>query len=195
MDNATAQVDGFIRKNKQWSQELTRLRTIVLDCGLTEEIKWRTPCYTLNGANVVILGVMKDYCALSFLKGVLLKDERKLLIQPGKYEQSARYIRMTNLDEVVSLDSTLRAYVQEAIEVEKAGLKVQLKKTSDFAVPEELHSQFNADPKFKAAFEALTPGRQRAYLIFFAGAKQSGTRASRVEKHRQRILEGKGLDD
>jgi len=188
-------VNGYLRKNKQWHEELTRLRALLLDSPLTEDIKWRVPCYTLQGANVVLLNCLKDYCAISFFKGALLKDPKGILLKPGENTQSARLIRFTNPQQVEELEPTLRAYVQEAIDVEKAGLKVELKKITDFEVPLELQRKLDELPAFKAAFESLTPGRQRAYYLHIAAAKQSQTRAARVEKCMPLILEGKGLTD
>lgn len=191
----TPKVDGFIRKNKRWEQELTALRSIVLKTPLTEDVKWRVPCYTFDGHNVVFIGCMKDYCALSFVKGVLLKDAKKVLQSPGENTQSARLIRFTSLQDITRLASTLKAYIAEAIELEKSGAKVQFKTITEHKVPEELQAKLDEDPKLNAAFRALTPGRQRAYFIHVAGAKQSATRASRVAKCIPRILAGKGMDD
>lgn len=188
-------VDGYLRKNKAWQEELGRLRQILLDCRLTEEVKWRVPCYTIDGGNVVILGAFKESCVLSFVKGALLKDEEGILVKPGENTQSARVIRFTSVQDVVEREAVLRAYVQEAIEVERAGLKVRFKEISEFALPEELQTKFDEMPSLKEAFQSLTPGRQRAYIMHFSAAKQSKTRASRVAKCVERILDGKGLDD
>jgi len=193
--NATKQVDGYIRKNKTWQDELQTLRRIILDSPLTEEVKWRVPVYTLNGKNVLFLGSMKECCGLSFVKGVLLKDPERILIQQTEESQSVRIIRFTNVAEIQRLEPTLKAYIDEAIEVEKAGLKVHLKKITDRKIPDELQTQFDKSPQLKKAFQSLTPGRQRAYLLHIAGAKQSQTREARVQKHIPRILKGKGLDD
>ncbi len=195
MSAANPQVDGYIRKTKQWQEELKALRAIILDTGLTEEVKWRVPCYTFEGKNVVFLGRFKESCVLSFVKGALLKDAKGILIQQTENSQSVRVVRFSNAQQIEKLKSTLTSYLQEAVGVERAGLKVNFKTVSDFAVPEELQSKFDEVPALKAAFAALTPGRQRAYLLHFAGAKQSKTRASRVEKCVERILAGKGIDD
>ena len=188
-------VDGYIRKNKRWQAELEQLRRIILDCGLTEEVKWMVPCYTHENGNIVLLHVFKEYCAMLFPKGVLMQDPRGILIQQTENSQSARQIRFRNVEEVVAQESDLKAYILEAVEVEKAGLKVTMKETSEFAVPEELEFFFDEMPDFKDAFEALTPGRQRGYLLYFAAAKQSRTRTARIEKYIQKIFEGKGLQD
>ena len=188
-------VDGYIRKNKKWQNELQKLRAILLDSGLTEEVKWRVPCYTFDGSNVAFIGCLKESCVLSFVKGVLLKDARKILIQQTENSQSVRVIRFTNVERIVKLERVLKAYIHEAIEAEKAGLKVRFKKISEFKLPEELQASFDELPGLKTAFNALTPGRQRAYILHFSGAKQSKTRAARVEKWTPQILKGKGLDD
>ena len=188
-------VDGYLRKNKKWRQELQKLRTILLDCQLTEEVKWRVPCYTFQKSNVVLMHVFKEYCALLFFKGALLKDANGILIQQTKNTQAARQIRFTNVREIVEMKPVLKAYIYKAIEVEKAGLKVKLKKTKDFIVPEEFQRKLDEIPALKTAFAALTPGRQRAYILYFSAAKQSKTRESRVEKYMRQILNGKGLDD
>jgi uncharacterized protein YdeI (YjbR/CyaY-like superfamily) len=188
-------VDFFFSKSKKWQKELAKLRTIVLDCGLTEELKWGQPCYTFQKSNIVVIHGFKEYCALLFFKGALLKDVDGILIQQTKNVQAARQIRFTDVREVVQMGPILKAYIQEAIEVEKAGLKVKLKKTSDFPIPEEFQKKLDAIPALKTAFAALTPGRQRGYLFYFSGAKQSKTREARVKKHMQQILKGKGLND
>jgi uncharacterized protein YdeI (YjbR/CyaY-like superfamily) len=190
---STSAVDGYIRKNKQWQAELSKLRAIVLSCGLTEQIKWRAPVYTLDNKNIVFLGSFKDNCVLSFIKGALLKDPKKILVKPGENTQSARVVRFTDVGQIEKLEPTLKAYIREAIEVEKAGQKVAFKK--EFAIPEELQAKFKEKPALKTAFAALTPGRQRAYILHFSSAKQSKTRTARIEKCVGRILEGKGLDD
>lgn len=195
MIQTNPKVDGFLRKSKQWQEELQKLRMIILDCGLSEEIKWRVPVYTLDGRNIVFLGRFKNFCALSFVKGVLLKDPKGILDKPGENTQSARLIRFTDVRRVAELQPVLKSYVQEAIEVEKAGLKVKFKKVSEFNIPAEFQAKLDANPALKAAFSALTPGRQRAYLLYFSGAKQSKTREARVEKCMARILKGKGLED
>ncbi len=186
-------VNGILRKAKKWEGELAKLREIVLDCDLTEEVKWRLPCYTFQESNVVIIQIFKEYCALLFFKGALLKDAHAILVKPGENTQSGRQVRMSNIREIVELEPVLKAYIHEAIEVEKAGLKVTLKK--EHVIPEELHDKFAQIPALKPAFEGLTPGRQKAYLLYFGAAKQSKTRASRIEKWMQQILDGKGLND
>ena len=193
--NATKQVDGYIRKNEQWQDELQMLRRIILTSPLTEEVKWRVPVYTLDGKNVLFLGSMNECCVLSFIKGVLMKDPKRILIQQTEESQSVRIIRFTNVREIEQMESTLKAYIGEAIEVEKSGLKVKLKTITERKIPDELQTQFNKSPGLKKAFQSLTPGRQRAYLLYIGGAKQSQTREARVMKHLPRILQGKGLDD
>ena len=195
MNDMNPQVDGYIRKNHRWQDELAALRQIVLDCGLTEDVKWMVPCYTLDNSNIVLMHVFKEYCALLFTKGVLLKDPVGILIQQTKNVQSARQIRFTHVDEIIEMEPVLKAYIQEAIDVEKAGLEVEFKETSEFDMPEELQNKFEEDPTFKTAFEALTPGRQRGYLLYFSGAKQAKTRRSRIEKYSEKIFDGKGLND
>jgi len=188
-------VDFFFSKGKQWQKEFEKLRTIILDCGLTEELKWGQPCYTFEKKNIVLMHGFKEYCALLFFKGVLLQDAHGILIQQTKNVQVARQIRFTNVREVVKMESVLKAYIYEAIEVEKAGLKVKLKKTAEFKVPEEFQKKLDKIPALKKAFAALTPGRQKGYLLYFSAAKQAKTRESRIEKYLQHILKGKGLDD
>jgi uncharacterized protein YdeI (YjbR/CyaY-like superfamily) len=188
-------VDGYIRKAKRWQNELTELRRIVLDSDLTEDVKWRVPCYTLDGKNVLFLGHMKESCVISFIKGALLKDPKRILIQQTENSQSVRVIRFTDVQEITKLEPVLKSYINEAIAIERAGLKVQFKKASEFKVPEEFQAKLDESPALKTAFHSLTPGRQRGYLLHFAGAKQSKTRAARVEKCMKRILKGKGLDD
>jgi uncharacterized protein YdeI (YjbR/CyaY-like superfamily) len=188
-------VDGFFRKAKKWRDEFEKLRAIVLDCDLNEELKWGQPCYTFEGKNVVLIHGFKEYCALLFFKGVLLRDPDGILIQQTENVQSTRQIRFTNVREIVRLKTGLNAYIHEAIEVERAGLRVKLKKTSDFAIPDEFQDKLDQLPALKTAFDALTPGRQRAYIFYFSAAKQSKTRESRVEKWMPQILKGKGLDD
>jgi uncharacterized protein YdeI (YjbR/CyaY-like superfamily) len=195
MNRTNPSVDGYIRKSKQWQDELKELRRIVLDTPLTEDVKWRVPCYTFQNSNVVLLGRFKESCALSFIKGALLKDPRHILFTPGENTQSARGIRFTSVQQIRELEPTLKAYIREAIDVERAGLKVTFKKISEFALPEELQAKFDEMPALKSAFTALTPGRQRAYILYISAAKQSKTRTARVEKHVQRILKGKGIDD
>ncbi|WP_434511065.1 YdeI/OmpD-associated family protein [Desulfitobacterium sp. AusDCA] len=188
-------VDEFLGKAKRWQEELTKLRRIVLDCGLDEELKWYQPCYTFEGKNIVILQGFKEYCALAFFKGVLLKDIKGILISPTENVQEGRQIRFTNAQEIVEMEPILKAYIYEAIEVEKAGLKVIKKQTSDFTIPEEFQNKLDEIPALKTAFEALTPGRQRAYIFYFSQPKQSKTRESRIGKCMQQILNGKGLND
>lgn len=188
-------VDAYIGRAKKWRKEYETLRTIVLRSGLTEELKWGVPCYTFQKSNVVLIHGFKEYCAILFVKGSLLKDPKGILIQQTENVQAGRQVRFANLQEIERLERTLEAYLREAIEVEKAGLKVDFKKTSDFAVPVELQSRFDESPALKAAFDALTPGRQRAYLFFFSQPKQSTTREKRVEKYAEQILAGKGLGD
>lgn len=187
--------DWYFEKNEQWQKEIGQLRTIVIGCGLEEELKWGCPCYRYNGANIVLIHVFKEYCAFLFFKGALLQDPNGILIQQTKNVQSARHIRFTDVKEIVQQKNILKAYIYEAIEVEKAGLKVKLKKTADYAVPEEFQTLLNKKPSLKKAFEALTPGRQRAYLFYFGQAKQSKTREARVEKYIPKILDGLGLED
>ena len=188
-------VDSFLKRQKKWRPEFEKLREILLDCGLTEELKWGQPCYALDGKNVALIHGFKDYCAILFHKGALLKDPTGVLVQQTKNVQAARQIRFTGVQEVIKLDKTLKAYVREAIAIEHAGLKVQFKKTEDLELPEELESRLAANAKLKAAFAALTPGRQRAYIFHFSQPKLSKTRTDRVEKHAPRILKGLGLDD
>ncbi len=188
-------VDVYISKAKQWQEELKKLRMIILDCQLTEELKWGVPCYTFQKNNIVLIHVFKEYCALLFIKGALLNDANGILIQQTKNVQAGRQIRFTNIREIVELETILKAYIYEAIEVEKAGLKVNYKKTTEFIIPEELQNKLDEIPALKTAFDALTPGRQRAYILYFSTPKQSKTRESRVEKCMQQILNGKGLND
>jgi uncharacterized protein YdeI (YjbR/CyaY-like superfamily) len=195
MNKMNPKVDGYIRKNKKWQDELQKLRTIILDCGLSEEVKWRVPCYTFEGKNVVFIGRFKESCVLSFVKGILLKDARRILIQQTENSQSVRVIRFKTVPQIVELEPVLKAYIHEAIEAEKSGLKVKLKKTSEFKIPGEFQTKLDEAPALKKAFAALTPGRQRAYLLHFSGAKQSKTRMSRIEKWMPHILNGKGIDD
>lgn len=195
MKKATPQVDGFIRKNEKWREEVRKLREIILDCGLTEEMKWMVPCYTLQGRNIVLIQVFKEYCALLFVKGALLKDAKGILHRIGQHTQAGRQIRFTDAAEITGKESVLKAYIREAVEIEQSGRKVEKKQTADFAVAEEFQKKMKEMPALKTAFKALTPGRQRAYLLYFSGAKQSKTREARVEKCMPRILDGKGLDD
>jgi uncharacterized protein YdeI (YjbR/CyaY-like superfamily) len=188
-------VDWYFSKAKKWQEELEKLRTIVLDCGLTEELKWGVPCYTFGKRNIVLIHGFREYCALLFFKGALLKDAKGILIQQTKNVQAARQVRFTNVREIVKLKPILKAYIYEAIEVEKAGLKVSFRKTSDFIIPEEFQNKLDKIPALKTAFYAFTPGRQRAYIFYFSQPKQSKTRESRVEKCVRQILNGKGLND
>jgi uncharacterized protein YdeI (YjbR/CyaY-like superfamily) len=188
-------IDAFLERAETWREEFVALRKIVLDCGLDEELKWGQPCYSLGKANVVLIHGFKEYCALLFFKGALLKDPDGILVQQTENVQSARQIRFTGVAEIARMQNLLKDYIQQAIEVEKAGLKAEFKKTAEFEMPEEFKAKLDGMPDLKTAFEALTPGRQRAYLLYFSGAKQSKTREARVEKHIARILEGKGLDD
>jgi len=197
MSNMNPKVDFYFKKAKQWVEEIELLRMIILDCGLNEELKWGVPCYTLEKSNIILIHVFKDYCAVLFFKGALLKDPKGVLIQQTENVQAARQIRFTSAKEIVKLEKTLKAYIREAIEVEKAGLKVPLKKTKEYTIPEEFQTQLSAKggTALKKAFLGLTPGRQRAYLLYFSAPKLSKTRESRVEKSIPQILKGKGLDD
>ena len=195
MSRMNPKVDAFLGKSKKWREEFEKLRMIVLDCQLTEELKWGQPCYTCQKRNIVVIHGFKEYCALLFFKGALLKDADGILIQQTKNVQAARQIRFTNVREIVQMEPILKAYIHEAIEVEKAGLKVKFKKTSDFTIPDEFQNKLDAIPALKTAFDALTPGRQRGYLFYFSQPKQSKTRESRVEKCMPQILKGKGLND
>ncbi len=188
-------VDFYFSKAKNWQKELEQLRMIILDCGLTEDLKWGVPCYRLQESNIVLIHVFKEYCALLFFKGALLNDAHGILIQQTKNVQAARQVRFTNVREIVKMAAILKAYIYEAIEVEKAGLKVTLKKTTEFKIPEEFQNKLDKTPALKTAFNALTPGRQRAYILYFSAPKQSKTRESRVEKYMQQIIDGKGLND
>ncbi len=188
-------IDEFISKSPQWQAEIQALRAILLACELSEELKWKQPCYTFNKKNIAILSYRKESCDLGFFKGALLKDEMSILLKPGENTQSSRLIKFTSVQEIEELSKTIKSYIQEAIEVEKAGLTVESKKNTDLEFPEELHGKFTQDPAFKTAFEALTPGRQRGYTLFFNAAKQSKTREARIEKYVQRILDGYGIHD
>jgi len=195
MNKTNPKVDAFLSKQKNWKDEFEKLRTIILGAELTEELKWGTPCYTFQNRNVVLMHGFKEYCALLFFKGALLKDPDGILIRQTQNVQSARQIRFTSVREIVKLKTTLKAYLKEAVEVEKAGLKVNFKDTSEFTVPEEFQKRLDKSAALKKAFRALTPGRQRAYLLYFSTPKQSKTRESRIEKSTPQILAGKGLDD
>jgi uncharacterized protein YdeI (YjbR/CyaY-like superfamily) len=188
-------VDFYFNKAKKWQQEQEKLRLIALNCGLVEELKWGCPCYTFNNNNIVLIHAFKDYCAFLFFKGVLLNDANGIMIQQTENVQAARQIRFTSLIQIIEMEPFLKAYIFEAIEVEKAGLKVELKKTAEFNMPTEFQTKLDTIPTLKTAFEALTPGRQRAYLLHFSAAKQSTTRQARIEKYMPQILNGKGLDD
>ncbi|HTU93516.1 MAG TPA: YdeI family protein [Gemmataceae bacterium] len=195
MNRMNPKVDGYFRQSKKWREELEKLRTIVLDCQLAEELKWGVPCYTFQKSNIVLIHVFKEYCALLFIKGALLNDANGILIQQTKNTQAARQIRFTNVREIVEMETILKAYICEAIEVEKAGLKVNYKKTTEFTIPEEFQDKLDEIPALKTAFYELTPGRQRAYILYFSAPKQSKTRKSRIEKCMQQILNGTGLND
>ena len=188
-------VDWFFNKTSKWEKEYEQLRTIVLDCGLTEELKWGCPCYTYEKKNVVLIHGFKDYCALLFMKGSLLQDNKNLLIQQTENVQAGRQIRFTNLKEIVKIKTTLKAYILEALQLEKSGAKVALKKTSEYPVPEEFKIVLKENPELKSAFKALTPGRQRGYLYYFSQPKLAKTREARIAKYIQHILDGKGVDD
>ncbi len=188
-------VNSFFDKAKQWHEEFEKLRTIILDCGLAEELKWGKPCYTFQNRNIVLIQGFKEYCALLFMKGALLKDAKGILVQQTENVQAARQIRFTQVREIEKMKATLKAYIREAIEVEKAGLEVTYKKTEEFKMPEEFQKKLNEIPALKTAFEALTPGRQRGYLLYFSVPKQPKTRESRIEKCMDQIFDGKGLND
>ena len=188
-------VDWYFSKANKWQEEIEKLRTIVLDCGLTEKLKWGVPCYTLQESNIVLIHVFKEYCALLFFKGALLNNANGILIQQTKNVQAARQIRFTNVGEIIKLKHVLNAYIYEAIEVEKAGLKVDFKKTTELNIPAEFQKKLDKSLALKTAFHKLTPGRQRAYILYFSAPKQSTTRESRIEKYMKQILKGKGLND
>ncbi len=195
MDGLNPKVDAFLRKAKRWQEEFRELRAMLLDLPLTEELKWGVPCYTYQERNVVLMHGFKDYCALLFFKGALLRDPEGILVQQTANVQAARQIRFTSVREIASMRRRLKAYVRQAIGVEKAGRKVDFKRTAEFTMPEEFRRKLDDDRALKKAFDALTPGRQRAYLLHFSAPKQSKTRTARVEKHLRRILAGKGLND
>jgi uncharacterized protein YdeI (YjbR/CyaY-like superfamily) len=195
MNGTNPKVEAFLKEAGKWREALARLRAIALGCGLTEEIKWAKPCYTFRGSNVAIIIGFKEYCSLLFFKGALLKDPHGILIKPGENTQAGRQIRFTSLGEIVRLESILKGYVRQAIDVERAGLKVPFKKPAEQKIPAEFRSKMEEVPTLKAAFKALTPGRQRAYLIHFAAPKQSKTRVSRIEKCMKQILRGEGIHD
>ena len=188
-------VDVYLRKAKKWQEEMAKLRMLMLDCQLTEELKWGKPCYTFQKSNIVLMVGFKEYCALIFCKGALLNDANGILIKPGENTQAGRQIRFTNVREIGELETILKAYIYEAIEVEKAGLKVKFKKIAEMKLPEEFQNKLDEIPALKTAFDALTPGRQRAYILYFSAPKQAKTRGSRVEKCMRQILNGLGIDD
>jgi len=195
MSGMNPKVDFYFSEAEKWRDELAKLRTIVLDSPLTEELKWGVPCYTFQKSNIVLIHVFKEYCALLFVKGALLKDTYGVLIQQTENVQAARQVRFTNIQEIVELEPTLKAYINEAIQVEVSGLKVNYKKAEEFSIPDEFLSKLEDNPDLETAFYALTPGRQRAYLLYFSAPKQSKTREARVEKFLLQILSGKGLND
>jgi uncharacterized protein YdeI (YjbR/CyaY-like superfamily) len=188
-------VDWYFSKAKQWQKEIEKLRTIILDCDLTEELKWGCPCYIFEKRNIVLIHVFKEYCAVLFFKGALLKDPKGILVQQTENVQAARQVRFTSLAEINKLQKTLKTYIYEAVKVEESGVKVEFKKTTEFAVPEEFQNKLDKNRALKKAFESLTPGRQRGYLLYFSSAKQAKTRESRIEKCLDQILKGKGLED
>ncbi len=195
MNVMNPKVDWFFNKASKWQKEYEKLRTIILDCGLIEELKWGCPCYAFEDKNVVLIHGFKEYCAVLFFKGALLKDEHGILIQQTPNVQVPRQVRFTSVGEIVKLEKILKAYIYEAIEVEKAGVKVKLKKTAEYPIPEEFQTKLNKTPALKKAFYSLTPGRQRGYIFYFSQAKQPKTREARIEKNIPQILKGKGLDD
>ncbi len=188
-------VNFYFNKAKKWQEEIKKLRTIVLERGLEEDLKWGCPCYALDKRNIVLIHVFKEYCALLFFKGALLKDPKNILVQQTENVQAARQLRFASAAEIDKLQSTIKSYIKDAIKVENSGVKVELKKTSEFSMPEEFEQKLKEKPKLKKAFYALTPGRQRGHLLFFSSAKQAKTREARIEKHMQHILDGKGLED
>lgn len=195
MSETNPKVDWYFKNEEKWQEEVKALRMIMLDSPLTEELKWGVPCYTYQKNNIVLIHVFKEYCAILFHKGVLLKDPEGILIQQTENVQSARQVRFTHLQEIVKLEAVIKTYVAEAIEIEKSGIKVPFKKATEFAVADEFQAKLDEIPELSTAFYALTPGRQRAYLLFFGAPKQSKTREARVEKYVEQILNGKGLDD
>lgn len=188
-------IDAFFGKAKKWKEEFKQLRKISLSSGLTEEFKWGKPCYTYQKSNIFLIHGFKEYCAVLFFKGALLKDPEGILVSQTENTQATRQIRFTNVQDIVEMEPILKAYINEAIEVEKAGMRVNMKKTTEFSIPEEFQNKLDENSALKTAFDALTPGRQRAYILYFSSAKQSKTRESRVEKYIQQILDGKGLND
>lgn len=187
--------EEYFDEHKLWHKELSLLREIILRCPFKEEMKWGAPCYTFQNSNVIILHRFKSYCGIGFFKGVLLKDESGILQSPGENSQSARVMHFTDVNEIKSMESQIIAYLNEAIEVEKAGLKIEMKQTSDYTIPDELQETFDKMPDFLTAFQALTPGRQRAYIIYFSQPKQAQSREARIEKYFDRIMDGKGIND
>lgn len=188
-------VDGFFDTAKQWKDELSALRTILLDCNLTEELKWGKPCYMSEGKNIIILQPFKGYCALGFFNGAVIKDDKHILVKPGENTQAGRQIRFTQLQEIVKMKAILKSYITDAIKAEKAGLKVEAINRAELILPDELKQLMNKSAGFKKAFSALTPGRQRAYSMFFSAPKQSKTRETRIEKYMNQIMDGKGIND
>jgi uncharacterized protein YdeI (YjbR/CyaY-like superfamily) len=188
-------VDTFLIKAEKWREEFRKLRTIILDSGLTEELKWGNPCYTFQGRNVVLIHGFKEYCAILFFKGALLSDARGILVRQTENVQASRQIRFKNAREICEMEDVLKAYINEAIEIERSGREVEFKKSTEYEIPEEFQKRLEGDPHLRAAFEALTPGRQRAYILYFSEPKQSKTRESRIEKCTPKILKGKGLND
>ncbi len=195
MNRMNPKVDAFLSKAKKWQKEMKTLRTVFLDCQLTEELKWGKPCYSFRNSNVVVIMGCKEHCALIFCKGALLKDPKGLLIKPGENTQAARQMRFRSVREIVETEPALKAVLLDAVEVEKAGLQVKFKKITEHKVPQELKNKLDENPALKTAFAALTPGRQRGYYIYFSAAKQSKTREARIQKCMPQILKGKGLDD
>lgn len=188
-------VDDFINNAQKWQPEIKQLRLLLLDCGLTEEFKWRNPCYTFQGNNVVIIGSFKEYCTLSFFKGTLLQDSNGILSKPGENSQAVRFFKFTNVEQIIEKQSIIKSYIYEALEIDKAGIKVIFKSNTELELVAELQIALDKNPALKTAFQALTPGRQRAYNLYFSEAKQSKTRETRIEKYTQRILNGKGIND
>ena len=188
-------VDWFFSKETKWQEAYSELRMLILDCGLTEELKWGCPCYTVGNSNIVLIHGFKDYCALLIMQGALLKDKKKILVQQTENVQSARQIRFKNVEEILKNKSTIKSYIKEAIALEKAGMKVELKKTTEYKIPEEFQAVLDDMLELKKAFQALTPGRQRGYLLYFSAPKQTKTKEARIEKYLQHILDGKGLND
>jgi uncharacterized protein YdeI (YjbR/CyaY-like superfamily) len=195
VNQTNPKVDVYISKSTKWQEELRKLRLIILDCQLNEELKWGVPCYTYENSNILLIHEFKEYCAILFVKGALLTDPNGILITQTENTQAARQIRFTNVREIDEMETILKAYVNEAIEVEKAGLKVNYKKSAEFIIPEEFQNKLDENSALKTAFEGLTPGRQRAYILYFSAPKQSKTRVSRVENYIPQILNGKGLND